>query len=289
MSIASMTGYASASRELPTHSLTLELRAVNHRYLELQFRMPEEFRYLETALRERLASRFTRGKMECRLNCQSIANSSATLELSWGLVEQLQAIDRKIRDDSPHATPLSVGEILRWPGVVQAAPTDAETLANAVHELLGQAIDDFEAARLREGERLVHYLLERVERMEELVQSVAPKIPALVSSHQERLAQRLQDALGSADAERLKQEVVLFAQKIDIDEELGRLNAHLAEVRRILKKGGAAGKRLDFMMQELNREANTLGSKSVSTETTGVSMELKVLIEQMREQVQNIE
>lgn len=290
MSLLSMTGFASTNREVPGAVLSLDLRAVNHRYLDLQMRLPEDYRSLEGAIRERLAGKLTRGKVECRLSVQNLPMATAELSVAWPLVEQLLEVSHRIREASPHSPVLSVGEILRWPNVVQGqAGMSLEEQHALVLSLLDQALQDFTATRGREGEKLGLYLLERVERMETLVREVAPKIPMLVAAHQEKLSARLREALGNEDSERLHQEVVLFAQKIDVDEELGRLTAHLSEVRRIIKTGGVVGKRLDFLMQELNREANTLGSKSASVDTTGVALEFKVLIEQMREQVQNIE
>ncbi|HEX4939295.1 MAG TPA: YicC/YloC family endoribonuclease [Candidatus Kapabacteria bacterium] len=290
MSLLSMTGFASISREVPGALLSLDLRAVNHRYLDLQLRMPEDWRSLEGPMRERLQGKLTRGKVECRLSVQQTAQPNAELNLGWSLVEQLLQADRRIRELSPDSPPLSVGEVLRWPQVVQAqAGLSLEEQQNLVLGMLDEALGEFAASRAREGEKLGLYLLERVERMEQLVREIAPRIPQIVAAQQEKLLTRLRDALGKEDSERLHQEVVLFAQKIDVDEELGRLNAHLAEVRRIVKTGGTVGKRLDFLMQELNREANTLGSKSASVDTTGTAVEFKVLIEQMREQVQNIE
>lgn len=290
MSLLSMTGFASANREVPGAVLSLDLRAVNHRYLDLQMRLPEDYRSLEGAIRERLAGKLTRGKVECRLSVQNLPVANADLTVSWNLVEQLLAVNHRVREASPHSAALSVGDILRWPNVVQGqAGMSLEEQHALVLSLLDAALIEFTATRAREGEKLGLYLLERVERMEVLVKEVAPKIPLLVAAHQEKLTARLREALGNEDSERLHQEVVFFAQKIDVDEELGRLNAHLSEVRRIVKTGGVVGKRLDFLMQELNREANTLGSKSASVDTTGVALEFKVLIEQMREQVQNIE
>lgn len=290
MSLLSMTGFASTSRELPGALLSLDLRAVNHRYLDLQLRMPEDYRSFEGAIRERLSGKLTRGKVECRLSVQNAPLATSELTVSWSTVEQLLDADRRIRELAPGSPPLSVGEILRWPTVVQGqAGLSLEEQQALVLGMLDEAIGEFTASRAREGEKLGLYLLERVDRMEVLVREIAPRIPQLVAAQQDKLLHRLRDALGKEDTERLHQEVVLFAQKIDVDEELGRLKAHLSEVRRIVKTGGNVGKRLDFLMQELNREANTLGSKSASVDTSAAALEFKVLIEQMREQVQNIE
>jgi uncharacterized protein (TIGR00255 family) len=287
-----MTGFAAAAKELPQGVLNLELRAVNHRYLDVQFRLPDELRALEGGLREVLAARLNRGKVECRVGItpRTEGITDESLEKSRDLVRQLLALENDVRAVAPDAAPLSVHEILRWPGVLTASvECSVDELRAACQELLGQALEEFTAARAREGEKLKALLLERIARMEEQVAAVAPHMPRAIAELQEKLTSRLREALGEANDERIRQEIVLFANKIDVDEELSRLVTHLAEARRILDRGGAVGKRLDFLMQELNREANTLGSKAASIEVTQTAMELKVLIEQMREQIQNIE
>ena len=287
--IYSMTGYASASRDLPLGTLSLEIRSVNHRYFDLQFRMPEEFRAFEPAMRELLAARLTRGKLECRVGLARAPTAPSQLELDKVLLDRLAGLSAAVRKRLPESMALSVHDVLRWPGMFGAETLPQEELREAVMAMLTGAIDDFTATRGREGAKLTAMLLERVTTIEQLATNVAPKIPALVAAHQEKLTTRLREAVAALDDERIRQEVALFATRIDVDEELTRLRAHLSELRRILAKGGAVGKRLDFLMQELNREANTLGSKSVDVEVSQTSMELKVLIEQMREQVQNIE
>ena len=287
--IFSMTGYAAVAGELSFGGLNLELRAVNHRYLDLQFRLPDDLRLLEAMLRERLTGRISRGKVECRIAFNRLPTGQHALQLNEELLAQLTQLDEKVRGALPAADPLSVSDVLRWPGMLGNDVLPAEELQARCVELLDKALEDFNAARGREGEKLKAMLLERIEAMEAIVKSVAPRIPQLIASYQEKLAARLRDALLDPESERLKQEVTLFASKIDVDEELSRLLTHLSEIRRILDKGGAVGKRLDFLMQELNREANTLGSKSVDMEVTQSAMGLKVLIEQMREQIQNIE
>ncbi len=287
--ILSMTGYAAVAGELSFGGLNIELRSVNHRYLDLQFRIPDDLRMLEAALRERLASRISRGKVECRIGFNRLPAAQSTLQLNEELLRQLGQLDEKVRGALPAAEPLGVSDVLRWPGILGNDILPLEELQERCLQLLEQALKDFNGARGREGEKLKAVLLERIERMESIVLAVAPRIPQLVLAYQEKLAVRLKEALLDSESERLKQELVMFAAKIDVDEEIQRLTAHLAELRRILAKGGAVGKRLDFLMQELNREANTLGSKSVDMEVTQGAMELKVLIEQMREQIQNIE
>ncbi|MBW7901333.1 MAG: YicC family protein [Rhodocyclaceae bacterium] len=287
--IQSMTGYAAKTRDLEAGSLSLELKSVNSRFLDIHFRVCEELRQTEPALREAIAARVGRGKVECRVYFMAATRAARQPELNEALLAQLAALDRRVRDALPDARPLGVGELLRWPGILGDDAPDQEALVAAVLDTARAALDDFVASRAREGDKLRAVILERVARMRERVAAVAPHIPAAQAAFQEKLKQRLVDAIGSADDERIRQEVVVFAARIDVAEELARLATHLDEVERVLKQGGAAGKRLDFLMQELNREANTLGSKSVVGEVSQTAMELKLLIEQMREQVQNLE
>ena len=291
--IYSMTGYAALSDELPLGTLSVEIRSVNHRYLDIQFRLPDELRSFEPSMRELVGARLTRGKVECRLGFQTTASSQVALRLNPPLLRQLVELDRRVRGELPGAASLTVSDVIRWPGMVEADAMPLEQLREQAQALMSRALEEFTAARAREGEKLKALLLERVARMEALVQKVQPRIPLLVAAYQELLAARLKDVLrdfaAPLDEDRIRQELVLFASKVDVEEELSRLTTHLAETRRILTDGGAAGKRLDFLMQELNREANTLGSKSVDVDVSQASLELKVLIEQMREQVQNIE
>jgi uncharacterized protein (TIGR00255 family) len=209
--------------------------------------------------------------------------------LNTALLGQLTELDRRVREQLPGGATLSVNEVLRWPGVLETDALPLEEIREHTNALLNRTVEDFTQSRAREGEKLKALLLDRVTRMEELVQQVKPKIPVLVTAYQERLASRLRDASADIDEDRIRQELVLFSSKVDVEEELSRLVAHLGELRRILTQGGPVGKRLDFLMQELNRESNTLGSKSVDIDVSQASVELKVLIEQMREQVQNIE
>ena len=287
--IYSMTGYAVADAELPFGALNLELRSVNHRYLDIQFRIPDELRPLESGLREKANARIGRGKVEVRIAVAKSAASQSNLHINDGLLGQLAQLNAHVKTVLPESQSLSVADVLRWPGMLGNDSLVPEALQEACGRLLDRALDDLTATRAREGEKLKNLLLERIASMEALIARLAPRMPQLVNNYRDKLTARLKDAMVSLDDERLKQELVLFASKIDVDEELSRLTAHIGEIRRILDKGGAAGKRLDFLMQELNREANTLGSKSVDMEFTQVSMDLKVLIEQMREQIQNIE
>jgi len=291
--IFSMTGYAALTDELPLGTLSIEIRSVNHRYLDIQFRLPDELRLLEPAMRELVAARLTRGKVECRVGLQTTASTQVSLQINQPLLQQLKALDQRVRSELPGAASLTVSDVVRWPGMVEAAAMPPEQLREIAQALMSRALAEFTASRAREGEKLKTMLLERVARIEALVERVRPRIPLLIAAYQERLAARLKEALKDStapvDEDRLRQELVLYASKVDVEEELSRLVAHLTESRRVLASGGAAGKRLDFLMQELNREANTLGSKSVDADVSQASVELKVLIEQMREQVQNIE
>ncbi len=287
--IFSMTGFAAATRDTPHGVLTVELRTVNSRYLDLSFRLDETLRALEPALREAITARLGRGKVECRLSLAARQDGDSGLQLNTSLVRQLVELGHLLQEYTPESSPMGVADILRWPGVVGGASPAVESLRQPCLELLQSTLDELSASRGREGEKLKGFLLERIDGMDAVVAGALPHLPRIIAAYQEKLAARLKEAMGNADDERIRQELALFAQKIDVDEELSRLRAHFGEVRRVLDKGGAVGKRLDFLMQELNREANTLGSKSVAVETSQASLELKLLIEQMREQIQNLE
>ena len=286
--ILSMTGYATASAELDSGSLTLELRAVNHRYLDIQLRMPDELRSIESALREAIGAQLQRGKVECRINYAARGAQSGAA-LNRDLLQQLAAWSREVQNALPDARPLNVADVLRWNGVLETPSASADELRAALLGLLQEVLQEFSASRAREGEKLKDFLLQRVEKIEALRSAVMPHVPAAIAAYEQKLITRLREAMQSAEDERVRQEITLFASKIDVDEELSRLSSHLGEMRRILAQGGAVGKRLDFLMQELNREANTLGSKSVDAEVSRSAMEMKILIEQMREQIQNLE
>ena len=285
--ISSMTGYAVATRELPIASLAAEVKSVNSRFLDVQFRLPDELRPVEPALRELIQTRVGRGKVECRVSVTPPASATPRISVNEGLLLELAEVSRRVRTAVPDARPLSVGEVLNWPGVLGDDRSAAlrEACVTLVHELL----EDFSATRSREGGKLAQMILERVERMRALLVAVQPKLPEAIAAYQEKVAARLREALGGADEERVRHEIALFGVRADVAEELTRLAAHLEEVSRVVTAGGTVGKRLDFLMQELNREANTLGSKSVSKELSDASLEFKLLIEQMREQIQNIE
>lgn len=287
--IYSMTGFAAIAAELENGSLALELRAVNHRYLDLQLRVPDELRSLESVLRETISAQLTRGKVECRIGFAPRQSEHNPAQLNQILLQQLAQWNSEVQTVLPDARSLSVADVLRWNGVLQSATLSADTLRSTVLSLLQQALRDFADARGREGEKLKEFLLQRMSQIELLCTDVSPRIPAAVAAYEEKLSARLRAVLQGDDNERLHQEISLFASKIDVDEELSRLRTHLAEMKRVLTQGGTVGKKLDFLMQELHREANTLGSKSVDAEVSRSSMEMKLLIEQMREQIQNLE
>ncbi|WP_417069107.1 YicC/YloC family endoribonuclease [Niveibacterium terrae] len=287
--ILSMTGYAVGARDAGRARLNLELRSVNSRFLDLVFRMAEELRLTEPALREAISARLSRGKVECRLYWQASGGGAGELALNAPLLDQLASAQDAVRARFADAKTLSVGEILRWPGVLAENGLDFAALADDVAELAVEVIDELIATRAREGEKLAAMIRERVAAMRALVSQAEPLLPGAVAEYQEKLTTRLREAVATLDEDRVRQEVSLFAQRADVAEEFSRLRAHLDEVERVLKKGGPAGKRLDFLMQELNREANTLASKAVSGAISAIAVEMKLLIEQMREQVQNIE
>jgi len=284
-----MTGYAQAVAELPAGNLSLELRAVNSRFLELNFRMGEEFRSLDPVLRERIGDKVKRGKLECRINFNPNEGAGLPNQLDREVLAKLARLSEEAMQAMPNARPLTAADILRWPGMLGQQVLDLDALQATLLKLLDQALADFNQSRAREGDKLKTVLLDRVAAIRAQVAALRPKAPAIVAAFRDKLTRRIEELMTNPDPERLMQEVALFAQKADVDEELDRLETHLAEVERVLSAGGAAGKRLDFLMQELNREANTLGSKAAANDLSQAAVELKVLIEQMREQIQNIE
>jgi uncharacterized protein (TIGR00255 family) len=306
--IYSMTGYASATRELSAVSgnggvsVSVELRTVNSRFLDLNFRMPEDVRVCEPTLREMLMNKLSRGKVDIRVNLQRSEQTANAGALNRDALDQLAGLERAVLEAFPQAARLRTGEILRWPGVLAESGVSADVLRDAVLECGKQAIGELIDVRAREGAQLAAMLIGNVTEMEAIVTKITPLVPELIAKHQQKIVERLQEALGVAVpdaaativsreeiAERIRQEVTMYGIRIDIAEELSRLTAHLNETRHVIQKGGKVGKRLDFMMQELNREANTLGSKAAAKELADSSMTLKLLIEQMREQVQNLE
>lgn len=302
MTIYSMTGYAVAKRETAAGAITVELKSVNSRFLDLQFRINDDLRAVESAMREVIIGKLARGKVECRLSFGRKSSESGGPALNHALLATLAELQGKVQAQWSDATPMSVSELLRWPGVIEEAEIAQDTVQADVLSTLQQTLAAFLDSRAREGAALQAVLENRIDAMEAIVARITPLVPQLVTQFQQKATERMQEALGMAlrdggtpqlaredVLERIRQEVTLYGIRIDIAEELARLSAHLAETRHILKKGGQVGKRLDFMMQELNREANTVGSKAAMKELADASMELKLLIDQMREQVQNLE
>jgi uncharacterized protein (TIGR00255 family) len=287
--IHSMTAFARREGETPWGVLTWELRTVNHRYLEISPRLPEDFRVLESQVRERIGAALHRGKVECQLRFQSQAQQSPDFALNKDLINRLTAAAVEVDQMSEHPAPLSALDILRWPGVIQAPQPDHEQMTAVALQVLGEALAELQATRAREGVKLKEMILQRCDGVAAQAAGAAQRLPEVRARLREKLLARLAEVKAELDPIRVEQEMVLLTQRLDVEEELDRLTAHLAEVKRVLGQAGPAGRRLDFLMQELHREANTLGSKSGDVETTRASMEMKVLIEQMREQVQNIE
>jgi uncharacterized protein (TIGR00255 family) len=287
--IQSMTGYAAASADSPRGTIGLELRSVNARFLDVQFRVAEELRPLEPMLREMISARLARGKVDCRLYYAQAEASPVLQELNAEAVARLKALAEQARKAFPDAAPLRLADVLRWPGLI-AEPAVDEAQTRALAEgLCRAALEELVSARMREGAKLATSISERVAEMRRRVEEALPLVPQAVAAYQAKLSERLREALGSADDDRVRAELAVFATKADVDEELTRLQAHLTEVEHALARGGAVGRRLDFLAQELNREANTLASKAASQRLADCALELKLLVEQIREQVQNIE
>jgi len=295
-----MTGYAVATSEGAAGTLTIEIKSVNSRFLDLQFRINDDLRALEPDLRAAIMAAITRGKVEVRLSFGRKA-ATGSQALNQELLADLARLQGEVTKHFVSAPQMTVAELLRWPGVIEEAQIGQESLQADVAALTAKTVAAFVDSRKREGAALEAMLQSRIDAMEAIVKRITPLIPQVISQFQQKAIERMQDALGLAGHgnpsvltrqevfERIRQEVTLYGIRIDVSEELSRLSAHLNETRHILKKGGQVGKRLDFMMQELNREANTLGAKASVKELADASMELKLLIEQMREQVQNLE
>ena len=287
--IRSMTAFAREQGHGEYGELTWEIRSVNHRFLESTVRLPEELRAIEPVVRERVTLRLGRGKVECNLRFKAATAAATELKVNDGLVDQILAAADKMAHRLHSSHQLSIMDLLRWPGVLESAEQDFTPLQEAAVELLDKTIDSLLEAREREGGRLSELIAQRVTSMRAQVELARERMPQVIAAVRERLRSRLAEVAETLDQARLEQEMALLAQRLDVDEEMDRLRTHLDEVERVLKQDEPVGRRLDFLMQELNREANTLGSKSADSETTAVSVEMKVLIEQMREQVQNIE
>jgi uncharacterized protein (TIGR00255 family) len=285
----SMTAFARQQGHGEYGELTWEIRSVNHRFLEATVRLPEDLRSIEPAVRDRINQRLGRGKIECGLRYKAAAGSSVALQVNEALIDQVLAAAETIAHRLHSSHHPSIMDVLRWPGVLESPSPDLEPVQAAALAQFDAALDGMVEAREREGERLADLVRKRVEAMREQVEAARLRMPQVIDGVRERLRQRLAEVVDSLDPDRLEQEMAILAQRLDVDEEMDRLQTHLDEVEHALGQREPVGRRLDFLMQELNREANTLGSKSADSETTAISVEMKVLIEQMREQVQNIE
>ena len=285
----SMTAFSRQQQEQEWGSLTWEIRSVNHRYLETSVRLPESLRALENGVREAVRKRLTRGKVECALRFQSEAKVSSDLHLNTKLIQQLVQANIEIEQITGTSVSLNNMEVLRWPGVIEEQDFDKTSIEKQALSLFSAALDDLVATREREGAELQGFIQQRIDSVREIVVSIRNKMPEILAKQKQNILDRLADLQAELEPSRLEQEVSLLTQKADVEEELDRLDSHLNEVERVLCAKGQKGRRLDFLMQELNREANTLSSKSIVVETTLNAVELKVLIEQMREQIQNVE
>ena len=284
----SMTAFARQESQQSWGTLTWEVRSVNHRFLEPHLRIPEQLRELEGSLRETLRKRLSRGKVECMLRFVP-EEQAQTLQVNEAFAKQLLAATEQMEQLMPVSQTLNPLDLLRWPGVLQDVQIDMDEVKREALKLFNKAMDDLHAGREREGKELALLIEQRLDAISVVVTDVRTKLPQILLNQRNMLKTRVTDLGVDLDPQRLEQEVVLLAQKADVDEEMDRLDTHVQEVRRILKQKEPVGRRLDFLMQELNREANTLSSKSIVTDTTQSAVELKVLIEQMREQIQNIE
>jgi uncharacterized protein (TIGR00255 family) len=284
-----MTAFARCDRNTEWGTLSWEIRSVNHRYLEPSLRMPEEIRQIEAKLRERLTKRLGRGKVECNLRFQPGGEENVSLNINTELARQIVDASREIDHMLYNSAAVNAMDILRWPGILDSGSADWEALREQALSLFDEALDELVSTREREGERLREMILERLEGMSQHVAGVREQIPAIIAGQRQKILERLAELDVKLDEGRLEQEAALLVNKMDVDEEMDRLATHIDEVRRNLDSNKPVGRRLDFLMQEMNREANTLGSKSIAIDTTRASVDLKVLIEQMREQIQNIE
>jgi len=300
-----MTGYATSTKETDAGTITIEIKSVNSRFLDLQFRINDEFRSVEPLFRDTLSKRLHRGKVECRFSFGKNTQSGQKKGLNAEILSQIQLYQSHLQEKFPLIQAMNVADVLRWPGVIEESEINTDDLQESIAATIEATLNAFIESRAREGNALAGVLLRCVDEMDVIVQRITPLMPAVLQQFQQKSITRLEEALGLAlnsagngqaptisrdeVLDRIRQEVTIYGIRIDINEELARLSGHLKETRQIIQKGGQVGKRLDFMMQELNREANTLGSKAALKELADASMELKLLIEQMREQVQNLE
>lgn len=285
----SMTAFASKQLQGDWGSVTWELKSVNHRFLELSLRLPDLLRDLESELRAVVRKQIARGKLECTLRYQAGGDQAQALTLNMALVQSLMAVGKQLNDLAQQALPLRARDLINWPGLVNVAQPKLDELKPIILSTFTDALQQLLANREREGESIRPLLLKRLEAISEQAQVIHKSIPEVLTLQREKLLQRFEQAKIELDENRLEQEMVLYAQKIDISEELERLMAHIAESVQVIERNGVMGRRLDFLMQELNREANTLTAKATSKKVIAVGVEIKVIIEQLREQIQNIE
>lgn len=287
--IKSMTAFAREQGDCPAGHLAIELRSVNHRYLDCSFKLPDQVRTLETVWREHLRNSLSRGKVECLVRWQGTASGQRHLQIDETQLQSLVQAAERVRQWHADCRAPTTLELLEWPGVLVSAPDNEDQVMELAKSLFGKAVETLQENRAREGGKMAAVINDRLQLVRAEVERTRTLIPQLIQRQEQRIRDRLQGVGADLDPQRLEQELVLLAQKADVDEELDRLHAHVEEVSRVLKKGGPCGRRLDFLMQELNREANTLSSKSISSTSSQNAVELKVLIEQMREQIQNLE
>jgi uncharacterized protein (TIGR00255 family) len=300
--VASMTGFADAIQTTKFGSITVELKSVNGRFLEVSLRLPEELRFAEAQVRERIGAAVSRGKLDCRVSVTRDAAAAGT-RVNATVLGQIAELAHQVQKALPQATPMGIGEILRWPGVIESESGEPDAWRESLLDALDRALQGLQQSRTREGASLATALRERCSGIETIVGRLRANMPRILSETERRMNERITQALGNSLGasvnpggltreeinERVRQEVTLQGSRSDVAEEMDRLSTHVTEVRRVLDKGGAVGRRLDFLMQELNRESNTIASKASVVETTGAAVELKLFIEQMREQVQNLE
>jgi uncharacterized protein (TIGR00255 family) len=296
--IASMTGFSDSTRTTEFGAITVEIKSVNGRFLELSLRLPEELRYAEAPLRERIGAAIARGKLDCRVTIARLPASAST-RVNETVLAQISELTAQVHAALPRATPMGIGDILRWPGVIETTATDPEAWRAPLMQALDSALEGLQQSRTREGVALRAALIERCDSIDKILSQLRDGVPRILAEMERRLNERMTQALATALAgsalsreelnDRIRQELTLYGMRADVAEEMDRLAAHVAEVRRTLHAGGGVGRRLDFLMQELNREANTIASKASVIEMTTAAVELKLLIEQMREQVQNLE
>ncbi len=287
--IRSMTGFARRERQEPWGTLVCELRTVNHRYLEISLRLPDDLKALDNDIRQTITAALRRGKIDANLYLKSASGSTQSLEIDTAVLDTLVARLEEVRGRVPSSAEVNPVDLLRWPGVIREANVDNKPVLAAALDVLKEALRELNDTRYREGQRIRELLLNRCTTMRTQVQNVRERLPEISQRLRERIVERISQLGVTPDPERLEQELVLYAHKMDVDEEMDRLTGHLDEVTSVLDSSEPAGRRLDFLMQELNREANTLSSKSQDVETTRAAVDMKVTIEQMREQIQNVE